>query len=387
MRRPRVIRTLAKLLLLLIAAAAAVFVALAPGLFDQGSTTEVAIQSEPRVDASEPAFRPTPTDTPTPTLVPTTDPVGIPLAAEIESAPPVLSIPEVTATPTSASEEPVDDEAAQEEPAGEDEPTATPEAATPETADPLPAAPASTTSPPNPEPTATATTTPTPVPTATPAPTATPTPTAPPTATPVPTATPLPTATPVPTATPLPTATPTPTAVPVGNPEVLWVDSDTGLLVRTAPAGTVVGTLAHTTQVVTTGVVESAAGWNWTQLSAPMAGWVAGEFLSSTQPVLTPTPTPPTTGDGQPPTAADWAALRNCESGGNYSIVSPNGLYHGAYQFSRATWDGVATSIGRPDLVGVPPSAASPADQDQMALALYAQRGAQPWPHCGRFLL
>ncbi len=32
------------------------------------------------------------------------------------------------------------------------------------------------------------------------------------------------------------------------------------------------------------------------------------------------------------------------------------------------------------------PAAASPADQDAMALALYSERGARPWPHCGRHL-
>lgn len=101
----------------------------------------------------------------------------------------------------------------------------------------------------------------------------------------------------------------------------------------------------------------------------------------------TPEPEPePTSGDnGGGPTAAQWAALRNCESGGNYSILNPSGQYRGAYQFSVGTWDGVARQF-RPDLVGVDPAAASPADQDAMALALYSLRGAGPWPTCGRHL-
>lgn len=86
------------------------------------------------------------------------------------------------------------------------------------------------------------------------------------------------------------------------------------------------------------------------------------------------------------PTADEWAALRQCESGNNYSIVSSNGRYHGAYQFGIATWDGTARSAGRADLVGVAPSVASPADQDAMAYALWSQRGSAPWPHCGKHL-
>lgn len=68
-----------------------------------------------------------------------------------------------------------------------------------------------------------------------------------------------------------------------------------------------------------------------------------------------------------------------CESGGNYGAINPNGHY-GAWQFSRATWNGTARSAGRSDLVGVRPDRASPADQDAMAAALYdGGRGASHW--------
>jgi muramidase (phage lysozyme) len=77
--------------------------------------------------------------------------------------------------------------------------------------------------------------------------------------------------------------------------------------------------------------------------------------------------------------------LRQCESGGDYTIVSPGGTYRGAYQFNQGTWNSVA-SRWRPDLVGVDPAAASPEDQDAMARALYDEAGASPWPHCGRYL-
>jgi hypothetical protein len=80
-----------------------------------------------------------------------------------------------------------------------------------------------------------------------------------------------------------------------------------------------------------------------------------------------------------------WAALRQCESNGNYSAVNSSGRYRGAYQFDQPTWNEVA---GRrfPHLVGVDPAAASPSDQDAMARALYDMRGAGPWPVCGRHL-
>lgn len=85
------------------------------------------------------------------------------------------------------------------------------------------------------------------------------------------------------------------------------------------------------------------------------------------------------------PTAEQWAALRHCESGGRYDAVNPNGRYRGAYQFSQATWDWVA-SFNNPALIGVDPAAAVPADQDDQALALYEVSGSSPWPTCGAHL-
>jgi Transglycosylase-like domain len=70
---------------------------------------------------------------------------------------------------------------------------------------------------------------------------------------------------------------------------------------------------------------------------------------------------------------------RQIESNGNYAAVNPSGKYRGAYQFSRSTWDATARHAGRPDLVGVDPAAASPGDQDFLALHLYQWQGASPW--------
>lgn len=67
------------------------------------------------------------------------------------------------------------------------------------------------------------------------------------------------------------------------------------------------------------------------------------------------------------------------ESGGNYGAVSPDGLYMGAFQFSQSTWNYAAQAAGLPGLVGVPPNTASKADQDTVAVALYALDGEQPW--------
>ena len=72
-----------------------------------------------------------------------------------------------------------------------------------------------------------------------------------------------------------------------------------------------------------------------------------------------------------------WAALRNCESHGNYATNTGNGFY-GAYQFDLQTW----RSMGGSGL----PSDAPAWEQDARARALFQQRGAQPWPVCGRFL-
>ncbi len=69
----------------------------------------------------------------------------------------------------------------------------------------------------------------------------------------------------------------------------------------------------------------------------------------------------------------DFARLRQCESGGDYSDDTGNG-YYGAYQFSESAWQGLGYS-------GLP-SDASPAQQDQAAQQLHAQSGWGPWPSC-----
>lgn len=77
------------------------------------------------------------------------------------------------------------------------------------------------------------------------------------------------------------------------------------------------------------------------------------------------------------PTAEQWAELRHCEAREQYDIASGNG-YYGAYQFDLTTWVGVGGS-GSPALAPVE-------EQDARARYLFALRGSQPWPVCGRYL-
>ncbi len=92
-----------------------------------------------------------------------------------------------------------------------------------------------------------------------------------------------------------------------------------------------------------------------------------------------PTGVPAASGGPLPPgnLAAEFAAIRNCESGDDYSLDTGNG-YYGAYQFSLPTWQG----LGGAGL----PSSAPPAVQDALAYRLYQQDGWAPWPECSAIL-
>ncbi|WP_020391573.1 transglycosylase family protein [Kribbella catacumbae] len=86
----------------------------------------------------------------------------------------------------------------------------------------------------------------------------------------------------------------------------------------------------------------------------------------------------PSTGNGSVSMSAAWKKVANCESSGNPRAVSPNGKYFGLFQFDKQTWRSVGGSGS--------PAQASAAEQLMRAKKLYAQRGASPWPVCGRFL-
>ncbi len=73
----------------------------------------------------------------------------------------------------------------------------------------------------------------------------------------------------------------------------------------------------------------------------------------------------------------NWAALAQCESSNNPRTNTGNG-YYGLYQFDLSTW----RSVGGHGL----PRNASRSEQTYRAALLYADRGRQPWPTCGRRL-
>jgi LysM repeat protein len=85
----------------------------------------------------------------------------------------------------------------------------------------------------------------------------------------------------------------------------------------------------------------------------------------------------PSTGSGSANLSGAWAKVANCESSGNPKAVNPAG-YYGLFQFDLQTWRSVGGSGN--------PTKASAAEQLMRAKKLYAQRGASPWPVCGKYL-
>jgi resuscitation-promoting factor RpfB len=71
----------------------------------------------------------------------------------------------------------------------------------------------------------------------------------------------------------------------------------------------------------------------------------------------------------------NWAALADCESGGNPDAYNPAGPYYGLYQFSADTWHAVGGQ-GLPTDYGW-------SEQTYRAQILYEQSGSGQWPVCG----
>ena len=118
---------------------------------------------------------------------------------------------------------------------------------------------------------------------------------------------------------------------------------------------------------------------------APSAPTSTSPSASPAQSSTTSTAPAPSAGGGSGGASTDPAlnpflqCVVQAESGGNYAAVSPGGTYMGAFQFGQSTWNLAAQAAGLPGLVGVPPNTASRADQDTVAVALYALDGQQPW--------
>ena len=85
------------------------------------------------------------------------------------------------------------------------------------------------------------------------------------------------------------------------------------------------------------------------------------------------------TPSGNPTLPPFLQCVLQVESGGNYAAVSPGGTYMGGFQFSQPTWNEAAQLAGMPQLINVPPNEATPAQQDDLAIALYDADGEQPW--------
>jgi LysM repeat protein len=74
--------------------------------------------------------------------------------------------------------------------------------------------------------------------------------------------------------------------------------------------------------------------------------------------------------------SADWNAVAECESGGNWSINSGNG-YYGGLQFAQSTWAGYGGTSYAPTA-----NLASPAEQIAVAEKVLAAQGPGAWPNC-----
>jgi hypothetical protein len=100
------------------------------------------------------------------------------------------------------------------------------------------------------------------------------------------------------------------------------------------------------------------------------AAAAAAAAAARAQAAATPAPAPAPAGggaDAMSTNTADWACIRQHESGGNYSEGGG-----GAYQFELGTWEGLTG-------LGTPAQDSPPAVQDAAALRLYSERGWEPW--------
>ncbi|KUM72048.1 transglycosylase family protein [Streptomyces curacoi] len=82
-------------------------------------------------------------------------------------------------------------------------------------------------------------------------------------------------------------------------------------------------------------------------------------------------------GSASAATAAEWDAVAQCESGGNWSINTGNG-YYGGLQFSASTW----AAYGGTQYAATADQATK-AQQIEIAEKVLAGQGKGAWPHCG----
>ncbi len=117
--------------------------------------------------------------------------------------------------------------------------------------------------------------------------------------------------------------------------------------------------------------------------AAATAAAASAAAARTTQPTSSTSTAPQGSSPGPSPGDPQLPPFLQCvlqtESGGNYGAVSPGGTYMGGFQFSQPTWNEAAVLAGMPQLVNVPPNEATPAEQDDLAIALYDADGQQPW--------
>ncbi|ATL28312.1 transglycosylase family protein [Streptomyces formicae] len=82
-------------------------------------------------------------------------------------------------------------------------------------------------------------------------------------------------------------------------------------------------------------------------------------------------------GSASAATGAEWDAVAQCESGGNWSINTGNG-YQGGVQFSPSTWAAYGGTKYAPTA-----DKASKAQQIEIAEKVLAGQGKGAWPSCG----
>ncbi|MBD9732267.1 LysM peptidoglycan-binding domain-containing protein [Streptomyces sp. H28] len=85
-------------------------------------------------------------------------------------------------------------------------------------------------------------------------------------------------------------------------------------------------------------------------------------------------------GNASAATAAEWDAVAQCESGGNWSINTGNG-YYGGLQFSASTWAGYGGTK-----YASTADQATKAQQIEIAEKVLAGQGKGAWPVCGKGL-
>jgi hypothetical protein len=133
---------------------------------------------------------------------------------------------------------------------------------------------------------------------------------------------------------------------------------------------------AQRTTIQRTGTTGATTGSTAGSTTGSTTGSTAG---STTTAPSTADPPPGSTNPVDPTLPPFLQCVAQAESGDNYQAVSPNGLYMGAFQFSQATWNYAAEAAGLNYLVGVPPNEATKAEQDTVAVTLYALDGERPW--------